>query len=264
MLKGTAREAAAEFFGTFVLIVFGVGVNAQVTLAGGTAGEWLSINIGWGLAVMLGIYACAGVSGAHINPAVTLTLAVCRGFPWRKVVPYMLAQVAGAFAASALVFLVYHEALDAFDGGVRQIAGPEGTAGIWATYPKQFRPESVLSTFPGGLIDQVVGTALLLALVFAVADRRNSAPEPGMAPIAVGLIVAAIGMAFGYNAGYAINPARDLGPRLFTFVGGWGAEVFTVNDYWSWVPIIGPFVGGLVGGVAYDALVARHHPPIDG
>ena len=255
MLKSTVREAAAEFFGTFILITFGVGVVAQVVLSGRTAGDYLSINIGWGLAVTMGVYVAAGVSGAHLNPAVTLSLAAYRGFPWGKVVPYCVAQVAGAFTASAVVFMTYHEALARFDGGVRQISGAHATAGIWATYPQDF-----LSVVPGGLIDQIVGTALLVTVLFALGDRRNTPPAPAVAPVVVGLLVLAIGVAFGFNAGYAINPARDFGPRLFTAVAGWGGGVFTAGHSWWWVPIAGPIIGGLAGGFAYDALILRFHP----
>src|SRR5262245_23752333 len=145
------RELLAEFLGTFVLIVFGVGVVAQTVLSGGSAGTTLSINIAWGLAVTMGCYVAAGVTGAHLNPAVTLALAVHRGFPWSKVGAYTAAQMAGAFVASAVVYATYHEALSAFDGGVRQVLGAKGTAGIWATYPQPF-----LSLF-GGVIDQIVG-----------------------------------------------------------------------------------------------------------
>ena len=166
------RELLAEFLGTFVLIVFGVGVVAQVLLSRNTAGTYLSINIAWGLAVTMGCYVAAGVTGAHLNPAVTVALATHRRFPWNKVLPYSAAQVAGAFVASAVVFLTYHEALSAFDGGVRQVVGPQGTAGIWATYPQPF-----LSNVPGGFIDQVVGTALLVAVIFGITDTRNS-PAP--------------------------------------------------------------------------------------
>src|SRR5215217_4719054 len=126
MPRGLARELLAEFFGTFILIVFGVGVVAQVVLSKGAAGSALSINVAWGLAVTMGCYVSAGVTGAHLNPAVTLALAARRAFPWRKVLPYSLAQIAGAFVASAVVFLTYHEALTAFDGGVRQVLGPQG------------------------------------------------------------------------------------------------------------------------------------------
>lgn len=258
MLRGTARECAAEFLGTFILIVFGVAVVAQVVLSHQATGEYLSINFGWGLAVTMGVYVSGGVSGAHLNPAVTLALAVHRRFPWSKVLPYVAAQMVGAFVASAVVFMTYHEALDAFDHGVRQVSGQYATAGIWATYPAEH-----LSTFPGGLIDQVVGTALLLLLIFALTDGRNTAPESRIAPLLVGSVVLLIGMTFGYNCGYAINPARDLGPRLFTFMAGWGSGVFSVHDHWFWVPIVGPLIGGVLGGWIYDLFVLNHHPPED-
>jgi len=247
------RELLAEFLGTFTLIVFGVGVVAQVVLSKQTAGTYLSINIAWGLAVTMGCYVAAGVTGAHLNPAVTLALAAHRRFPWSRVLPYSCAQVAGAFAASAVVFVTYHEALRAFDGGVRQVLGPQGTAGIWATYPQPF-----LSVFPGGVVDQIVGTALLVALIFAITDNRNSPAPAGLAPVVVGLLVVLIGATFGFNSGYAINPARDFGPRLFTSVAGWGSEVFRAGNGWWWVPIVAPCIGGLVGGWVYDACIGNH------
>lgn len=248
------RAALAEFFGTFILIAFGAGVVAQTVLSGQTAGNSVSINICWGLGVTFGVYAAGGVSGAHLNPAVTLAFAVRRGFPWRYVGPYVLAQLAGAFFGALVVYVTYREALMAFDQGVRQILGPQGTAGIFATYPAPY-----LSTF-GGFIDQVVGTALLVAGVFVLTDERNAPPPPGLVPLLVGLLVVAIGMAFGVNAGYAINPARDFGPRLFTAMAGWGTGVFTIAHGWSWVPIVAPCIGGLLGGYFYDVCVRDRHP----
>ncbi len=253
-MTSTTREALAEFLGTFVLILFGVGVVAQVTLGGGATGSYLSINLAWGLAVTLGVYVAGGVSGAHLNPAVTVALAAWRGFPWEKVGAYVVAQVAGAFAASAVVYLTYADALTHFDGGVRQVTGALGTAGIWATYPQPW-----LSTL-GGLIDQIVGTAVLVLVIFALSDSRNMAPQSNVGPIVVGLLVVAIGTAYGLNAGYAINPARDLGPRLFTALGGWGGEVFRAGHGWWWVPIVGPLVGGVLGGFVYDAFIGKRHP----
>lgn len=255
MLTGTAREALAEFFGTFILILFGSAVVAQVVLSGSANGTYLSINLGWGLAVTMAIYASAGVSGAHLNPAVTVALAVHRGFPWAKVVPYCAAQLAGAFTGAAVTFITYREAFDRFDGGTRLVTGAKATAGIFATYPQDF-----LSNVPGGLIDQIVGTALLMILVLAIGDPKNFAPEGRLQPILVGAAVVLIGMTFGYNAGYAINPARDLGPRLFTLVAGWGGEVFTAGNGWWWVPIVGPLVGGVLGGALYDLFITRHEP----
>ena len=255
MSRSLTRELAAEFLGTFVLIVFGVGVVAQVVLSGNENGSYLSINLGWGLAVTMGVYVAGGVSGAHLNPAVTLAMACLRGFSWKKVLPYALAQLVGAMLASWVVYITYHEALDFFDGGVRQVTGEQATAGIWATYPQPY-----LSNVPGGLIDQIVGTALLLLCIFALTDSRNTAPEAKLGPLLVGAVVFLIGMTFGYNAGYAINPARDLGPRLFTAMAGWGSEVFRASDGWWWVPIVGPLIGGILGGAIYDLLITRLHP----
>ena len=254
MLKGTAREAAAEFLGTFVLIVFGAGVVAQVVLSGEKNGGYLSINLAWGIAVTLAVYVAGTVSGGQLNPAVTLAAAVLRGFPWRKVPAYVAAQVAGAFTASLVVWLTYREAFDHYDGGVRQVAGAQATAGIFATYPQPFL------SIPGGLVDQIVGTALLMLVIFALTDRQNLAPESTLTPVLVGALVVVIGMTFGFNAGYAINPARDFGPRLFTALFGWGGEVFRAGNHWWWVPIVGPCIGAVLGGWVYDALIAKHHP----
>jgi len=248
------REAAAEFLGTFMILVFGAGVVAQSVLSQNAAGSYLAINIGWGLGVMLGIYTAAGVSGAHLNPAVTVALALRRGFPWSKVPSYVLAQTAGAFVASAVVFLTYREAFTAFDSGVRQIQGTLGTAGIFATYPQPFL------SIGGGLVDQIVGTALLMAGVLAIADQRNSGPPPWLVAPLIGALVVAIGVAFGFNAGYAINPARDFGPRLFTAMAGWGGGVFTAGNGWWWVPIVGPVIGAVLGTMTYDVCVGRSLP----
>ncbi len=250
------REILAEFLGTFVLIVLGVGVVAQFVLSRSTAGSYLAINLVWGLGVTMGCYVAGGISGAHLNPAVTVALAVHRGFPWRKVPLYALAQLAGAFAASAVVYLTYYEALGQFDGGVRQVLGAQGTAGIWATYPQAF-----LSTLPGGFIDQVVGTALLMAVICALTDTRNTPPGAGLAPVVVGLLVVGIGASFGFNSGYAINPARDFGPRLFTALAGWGTDVFRAGNGWWWVPVVAPPIGAVAGGWLYDACIGRRHPP---
>jgi MIP family channel proteins len=245
-----AREAAAEFLGTFVLLVFGAGSVAQFVLSGGGAGTILSIHIAWGLAVVMGVYVAGGISGAHLNPAVTLAMAVRGSFLWRKLPAFVAAQCAGAFVASAVVYVTYREAFQAFDGGVRQVSGPHATAGIFATYPQSF-----LSTFPGGFIDQVVGTALLLLLICALTDQDNFAPSARYAPLLIGLAVVVIGQTFGFNAGYAINPARDLGPRMFTAMAGWGSEVFRAGHFWWWVPIVAPCIGGVAGVFVYDLLI---------
>src|SRR3954468_3617858 len=206
-------ELAAEFAGTLILILFGIGVVAQV-VAGGY-GDHDSIAWGWGLGVVLGVYTAARISGAHLNPAVTLALAVFRGFAWRKTLPYMGAQVLGAFVAALIVRWYYTEVLAKVDPG--------------HTIKSQF----IFSTLPGNgsqpigtygaFRDQIIGTAILLFLILAIVDIRNSSPGANLAPFIIGLIVVAIGMAWGTNAGYAINPARDLGPRLASFLTGYGS-----------------------------------------
>lgn len=256
MREGVVREMLAEFLGTTVLLAFGLGVVAQTVLSGKSAGSTLSINICWGLAVMMGCYVSAGVTGAHLNPAVTLALAVHRRFPWAKVGPYIAAQMVGALVASTLVFLAYHDALNAFDSGVRHVTGDLGTAGIWATYPQGFL------SIGSGFLNEALGTALLIGVILGITDSRNSPAPNGLAPVLVGLLVMAIGMAFGWNTGYAINPARDFGPRLFTFLAGWGGEVFTAGNGWWWVPIVAPCVGGVVGAWVYDVCVGHRFPDV--
>lgn len=255
MQRETWREVLAELFGTFVLILFGAGVVAQYTVSKQVNGSYLAINLAWGLGVVMGCYVSMGVSGAHLNPAVTLAVAAHRGFPWRKVLPYIAAQTLGAFLAAAVVYLTYREGLSAFDGGVRQVLGPQGTGGIFATYPQPY-----LSTFPGGFIDQVVGTAILIAVIFGITDPRNSPAPAGLVPVVVGLLVVGIGTAFGVNCGYAINPARDFGPRVWTALAGWGTEVFRAGNHFWWVPIVGPLTGGVLGGWLYDVFVGKRFP----
>jgi glycerol uptake facilitator protein len=272
-------ELLAEFLGTLVLIAFGDGVVAMAVAAlnqsgRGTqifaaSGDWLLIAWGWALAVTFGVYVAGGVSGAHINPAVTLALAVRRDFPWRKVIPYWVAQLVGAFVGAALVYLVYHQAIGSFEAAKHITRGTLGgaadstpTFSIFATFPAPYFGSSMI----GPLIDQIVGTAFLLMFVLALTDERNQPPKSNLAPLLVGLAVAAIGMSYGANAGYAINPARDFGPRFFAWLAGWGRVALPGVHGYVWVPIIGPLIGGVVGAVVYDlfirdVLVARGAPP---
>jgi glycerol uptake facilitator protein len=244
-------ELVAEFFGTLVLLLFGVGVVAQV-VAGGL-GDHDSIAWGWGLGVALGIYVAGRISGAHLNPAVTVALAIFQGFPWRKVLPYISAQVAGAFVAALLVRWNYSEVLAKFDPG-RTVTGQS----IFSTLPGN---GTAPVTDLGALRDQIIGTAILVLLVFAITDARNSAPLANLTPFIVGLLVVGIGMAWGTDAGYAINPARDFGPRLASFLTGFdGAWRDQYGHLYFWVPILGPLIGGVFGGALYKYCVARFLP----
>ncbi|MDX6390438.1 MAG: glycerol uptake facilitator protein [Streptosporangiaceae bacterium] len=274
-ITGLYGELLSEFLGCVVLISFGDGVVATAVAAlpgsGRTAGptvifqaagDWLLITWGWAMAVAFGVWVAGGVSGAHINPAVTLAFAVRRKFAWSKVGPYMAAQVFGCFVGAALVFLVYHNAIDAFNLAAKT---PKSGGNALATY-------SIFATFPASffhgaliwpLIDQIVGTMFLLMFVVAVIDARNQAVGSNMAPLVIGFAVAAIGMSYGANAGYAINPARDFGPRLFSYFAGWGkvalpgsynAPGFVFSNYF-WVPIVGPLIGGVLGVLIYDLFI---------
>jgi glycerol uptake facilitator protein len=244
-------ELIAEFLGTFVLILFGIGVVAMVVLfpsntPGATVhGGYTNITLGWGLAVTMGIYVSGKISGGHLNPAVTLAMAVFRGFPWRKVLPYFIAQTAGAFLAAALVYKNYLPAFHQFDPQL------EKTAGVFTTFP------AFPALLQAGFLDQVIGTALLLLLVLAITDELNVPPGANLAPLMIGLVVVAIGMSFGGMHGYAINPARDFGPRLFTAVAGFKNNGLTDGARVWWVPVVAPLLGGLVGAAVYDFGIRR-------
>jgi glycerol uptake facilitator protein len=250
--RGLVGEMSAEFAGTMILILFGVGVVAQVSAGG--IGNHDSIAWAWGLGVTLGIYVASRVSGAHLNPAVTLALAVFKGFSWRKVLPYSLAQTAGAFVAALIVRWNYSEVLAKVD--------PTHTV----------KTQNVFSTLPGNgelpvgdlgaLRDQIIGTAILLFVILAITDLRNTSPAANLAPVVIGLLVVGIGMAWGTDAGYAINPARDFGPRLAQFFTGYHtAFLDQYGNLYFWVPIVGPLIGGVLGAGLYTVLISRFLPP---
>jgi glycerol uptake facilitator protein len=253
------QEFAAEFFGTMVLILFGAGSVAMVVLFGDNPpipgevvkGGYTNICLGWGLAVTFGIYIAGTISGAHLNPAVTLAMAATGRMPWWKLPHYVVAQFAGAFVAAALVFTNYHPKWLQVDPKL------DHTAGILCTFP-------AVPGFWPGFFDQVLGTALLLGLILAVVDKWNALPGSNMAPFIIGLIVVAIGISFGGMNGYAINPARDLGPRLFSVVAGFQNNGLTDGTGVWLPPVLGPLVGGLLGAFAYDFFIGRTLKEVNG
>jgi glycerol uptake facilitator len=265
----TIGEYGSEFLGTFVLIMFGDGVVAMAVAALNqsgrgdeifvASGDWLLIAFGWGVAVMLAIYVAGGISSAHINPAVTVAFATFRDFPWRKVPGYIVAQVAGAFVAAAVIYLNYKQAINSYEAANDITRGAEDsipTFSIFATFPAEF-----FSNPAGPFLDEFIGTALLVGIVLALVDERNLAPQSNLGPLLIGFTVLGIGMSFGANSGYAINPARDLGPRLFAWIQGW-SDIAVPGDYgnvnsYMWIPIVAPIVGGLVGAIVYDFFIGR-------
>ncbi|XP_053303460.1 aquaporin-10b [Pleuronectes platessa] len=248
------RECMAECLGVYVLILFGCGSVAQVTTTDDKKGQYLSINLGFALGVTFGVFVSRGVSGAHLNPAVSLSLCVLGRHPWRKLPLYVFFQVLGAFLAAATVGMQYYDAIRSYSGGELTVTGPTATAGIFSTYPADY-----LSLW-GGVVDQVIGTAALLLCVLALGDQRNGSVPDGLQPVLVGAAVLVIGISMGSNSGYALNPARDFGPRVFTYIGGWGVDVFTAGGGWWWVPIVAPCVGALLGTLIYQLMIEVHHP----
>jgi glycerol uptake facilitator protein len=244
-----------EVFGTFILILLGDGVVANVGLAprlAGTAYNWNTITIGWAMAVTIAVYVSAGVSGAHLNPAVTIALAVKRGFAWAKVAPYIVAQMIGAFLGALGVFLCYMDGLVA-----------AGLPNVWCT-----GPGSVFGkTFWGGasagalggyslltaVICEIIATAVLMWGILASGDAKNNAIGANLGGVFVGLTVLAIGLSLGGPSGYSLNPARDLGPRLFGLV--IGTQGLFDGMYWLLAPVIGPIIGAVLGVFAYDMFI---------
>ena len=262
--RGYFGELWAEFFGCFILIAFGDGVVAMLWALFGSgrsaagplqsSGDWLLITWGWFLAVALAVYTVGGISGAHINPAITLGQACRRQFPWRKVPGYWIAQVVGCFVGAALVFLVYYRAINNFDSVHHIVKGTHASIATYSTFATF--PAAYFHSVVGPLIDQIVGTFFLALFVFALIDQYNQPVLSNLAPFMIGIVVMAIGVSFGANAGYAINPARDFGPRIFALIAGWGKIAFpgdygNVNTYF-WVPIVGPLIGGAIAAFVYD------------
>ncbi|KAJ2782529.1 aquaporin-like protein [Coemansia javaensis] len=242
------REYLAEFWGTFILIFFGDGVVATTVFNKSNApSAYLSITFGWAVGLMMALYCSMGISGGHLNPAVTFANAVFGKFSWRKVPGFMLSQFLGAFVAAATLYGIFKDRFDEFDGGNRQLMGPEGTGGIWCTYaqPNNGKFFSAWS--------EIVNTAVLLFVIYGIGDVRMT-PAKNHLPIAVGLLVFAIGNCTGWVTGYAINPARDFGPRVFSTI-LYGSDPFTYGGHYFWVPLFMPFIGAVLGIFFYQFFI---------
>lgn len=252
-----AKETLSEFLGTFIMIVLGCGSIAQAVLSRGNFGGIVTINIGFSTAVAMALYVTFSISGGHINPAVSFAMCAFGRMEWFRFPFYVGAQFVGAFVGAATVFGVYYDGLMAFADGKLLITGENATALIFATYPAPF------VSVPGAFVDQVVSTMFLLLVVFALFDSRNLGVPRGLEPIAIGLLIIVISCSLGLNAGCAMNPARDLGPRLFTALAGWGFEVFRVGNNFWWIPVVGPMVGAFLGGLIYVLFIQMHHSKLD-
>ncbi|KAF5313438.1 hypothetical protein D9611_008485 [Ephemerocybe angulata] len=274
------REPMAEFIGTAILVIFGAGAGCSTVLssnqgvAPSSRGDFFSINFGWAIVAMwlvaastgslmgvgrvpdrdrkrsiaMGVWVSGGISGGHINPAITLGMATWRGFPWRKVPAFILAQVLGALVGAALVYGLYFQAIEIFEGaGVRT----QATAGIFATYSLPYM------TAAASFFTEFLTTAIFFMMILALTDKRNGiAPPLGLLPLALFVLFLGFGISLGMQTAYALNPARDFGPRVFLAMAGYGKEVFTFRShYWIWCPIIAPIAGAQAGALLYDFLL---------
>ncbi|KAM4587593.1 aquaporin-7 isoform 2-T2 [Odontesthes bonariensis] len=237
---------------------FGLGSVAQVVTGQGAFGQYISINLGFGLGVAMGVHVGGKVSGAHMNAAVSFAMCVFGRLAWKMLPLYVIVQLLGTFLASGTIYAIYYEAIHDFCGGNLTVTGEKATAGIFATYPAPYL------SLTGGFLDQVFGTAMLLLCLMAVSDQRNQPAAAGTEPVIVGLVVLLIGISLGSNSGYAINPTRDFGARVFTAIAGWGTDVFRAGNGWWWVPVVAPMIGGVLGAGVYKAFVELHHPPLNG
>lgn len=265
----------AEFIGTFILIFFGCGAVHAAVIFGAQSGLW-QVAIVWGVAIMLAVYSIGGISGGHINPAITIMMMVWDGFDKKKVGPYIAAQFCGAFAAAAILFLLFSPKLAAVEE-LKQVTRGQPGSEITASCYGEFFPapgglaagdepysaeehEKLKATVPHyvAFIAEVVGTALLALLVFACSDPRNEgSPMHNNSPIFVGLTVSVLISVLAPLTQACFNPARDFAPRLFSAIAGWGQVALPLGSDWGWltVYILAPILGALIGGGIYKKLL---------
>jgi MIP family channel proteins len=249
----TAVEMLAEALGTFVLVVFGLASVAQFKLEKANnpnAYSFISVNFAFGFGLQCGVIMVGKVSGGHLNPAVSFAFFLTGRLTPFKLLFYIIGQLIGAFLGALVVFLVYLDGLKAYKGGMYSA----DLAGIFADYPNKN-----LSNF-GGFMDQTVGTFLLIVMILSLCDSKHLKLADGLAPILVGFTLTAIGLSFGTNCGFAVNPARDFAPRLFSLIAGWPASItFGYDSFW-YVPIVAPFFGSLLAVLVYVTMISAHWP----
>jgi len=251
-------ELLAECMATFIILGLGDSAAAMYTLYDPSPylQAYWGVCIAWGLAVTLAIYVTGPVSGTHANPAVTLALTLFRGFPRSKVLPYVAAQVLGAFLGAAVVYLMFSPVLDHYNELHHLSRGLDGgAAGVFFTHP------GAGITPVHAFVDEIVLTGILVLGIFAITEDFNTlAPTANTGALIIGLLVATIGASAGYLEAWPINPARDFGPRLFCYFSGWGAQALPAPQNYWWVPIAGPLLGGVAGGGIYQWMIRPFLP----
>ncbi|KAG2757858.1 major intrinsic protein superfamily membrane channel protein [Suillus brevipes Sb2] len=256
-IRENISAPAAEFMGAFILCLLGCGGNCQANLSANKnvsanpAGDVVTSNLSWAIGLSLGVWLSANYSGGHLNPAVTIAFATVRGFPWKKVPIYLLAQLLGALCGAGVVYATYFHAIDIVEGGsnIRTIAA---SGNLFGTYAADYL------TSVSAFFTEFIGSAMLITGIFMFTDKKNGPAPPGVVPVGIFFTVLGISSALGMNTGAALNPARDLGPRILTAMVGYGGAVFNFrNQYWLWCPILGPIFGMVVAAFFYDVMLYR-------
>nr|XP_017509921.1 aquaporin-7 isoform X1 [Manis javanica] len=249
--KEMVREFLAELMSTYVMMVFGLGAVAHMVV-GDRFGSYLGVNLGFGFGVTMGVHVAGNVSGAHMNAALTFTNCALGRMAWKKFPVYVLGQFLGSFLAAATIYCLFYPIID-YSGGHLTVTGPTATANIFATY----LPDHM--TLWRGFLDEVLVTGMLQLCLFAITDKGNNPALQGTQALVIGILILIIGVSLGMNTGYAINPSRDLPPRFFTFIAGWGVQVFRARDWW-WVPVVAPPLGAYLGGIIYLVFIGSSMP----
>jgi glycerol uptake facilitator protein len=257
-----------EFFGTFLLVFFGCGVDATAITTGAQVGLF-QVAIVWGLGIATAIHLTASLSGAHLNPAVTLAFATWSDFPKKRVLPYWLTQMAGAFVAAAVLYVIFSIPLAHFESSQHLVRGQSGSEASAAVFGEFFpNPEAKPLNTPGvmpmtqlsAFVIEMIGTAILLLVIFGVTDHKNKSHPQILTASIIGLTVTMLISLLSPLTMAAFNPARDLGPRTFSALAGWGTLPFTTNSLgWLTVYVVAPLCGALLGGALYRLFFARHY-----
>ncbi len=266
-------ECLSEYLGTLILVFFGVGAVNAAVLTGAQTGLW-QVAVVWGVGIALAIYTTGAVSGCHINPAITVAMAAWRGFPKAKIAPYIMAQLAGAFSGSLILYGLFHGVIPAFEASHNIMRGQAGSQlsamvfgeyfpnpAIFGTTPEAFAQVSHLTA----MFAEAVGTAFLACFVFSLTEPRNSEAPRFMAPLFIGLTVSIIISIVAPLTQAGLNPARDFGPRLVAFLFGWGEIAIPgPRSGFFTVYILSPVIGAVFGAGVYQMMVRRYLPQVAG
>src|SRR5471032_1716062 len=268
LMRGLPAWVVGEFVGTFILVFFGCGSVCAAVATGAQVGVF-QVAIVWGIGIATAIYLTGSLSSAHLNPAVTIAAAAWSRFPARLVIPYIVVQMVGAFAAAAVLYFLFGGAIAAYEskhGIVRGREGSEATAMVFGEYfpnpgGKALTDEARATMTPGRAFGaEVVGTAILLLVIFCATDDRNATRPQILTAATIGLTITLLISLLGPLTMACFNPARDLGPRLFSSLAGWGSVPFKANGMgWLTVYILAPVCGGLLGGGIYRALLRPNY-----